>query len=79
MFFRLDDHYNDVQSLPGCLLQLLCDGCFVNQGLDSLPVFALKHHLQLLPASLCGVSFLSVDVKVIQEVEGYGIKHFPVL
>ena len=76
---RYDGHCSDIQYLPGCLLLLLGDGPFVNQGLESLPVVTLKHHLQLLLASLHGVSFFGIDVKGLQEVNGPGIKHFPVL
>ena len=55
------------------------DGQTVNQGLEDLPVIVLKHHIQLLPASLCGVSFFCFDVEGLQEVNGPGIEHFPVL
>ena len=55
---------------------LLGNGPIVIKGLESLPVFTLKHHFQLLPAGLGGVSFFGIDVKVPQEVNGPGVNVF---
>ena len=55
------------------------DGPVVVQSLEGLPVFSLKHHLQLLPASLHGVSLFGIDVEGLQEVDGPGVENLPVL
>ena len=56
---------------------LLGNGPIVS--LEGLPVFSLKHHLQLLPSGLCGVSFFSIDVEGLEEVDGPGVECLPVL
>ena len=58
---------------------LLGSGHIVSQSLESLPIFALKHHFQLLPARFGGVSFFGNDVEGIQEVKHPGVECLPVL
>ena len=50
------------EHLLGHLLALWGNGAIVNEGLESLPVFAFKN-FQLLPASLAVISFFSIDVE----------------
>ena len=73
--FGHDGHYNGIQYLLGVLLLLLNNGAIINHGLESLPVFTLKCHLQLLPPGLCGVSFFGIDVEGLWEVDGPDVEY----
>ena len=77
--FRFDGSCYGILYLLGGLLVLLGNGAIVNQNLQGLLVFALKHHFQLLPASLHGVSFFGIDVEGLQEVSVPGVESLPVL
>ena len=60
MVFRLDGGHNG--HLPGYLLLLEGEGPIVNEGLEGLPVFALKHHPKLFPAGFVVIDFFSIDI-----------------
>ena len=60
------------------LLALLSDGTIVDEGLESLLVFALKHHFKQLPASLV-IGFFSIDVEGLQVIYHSGIEGSQVL
>ena len=55
------------------------NGPIVNEGLESLSIFTLEHHLQLLPACVAVVSLISIDVKGLQVVKSPDIEDFPFL
>ena len=46
----------------------------LSECLESLSVFALEHHFQLLPSSLAVISFFSINVKGFQVVNCTGIE-----
>ena len=48
------------------------------EGVESLPVFAVKHHLQLLPSGLSVISFFCINVEGFQVIYGSGIEDFSV-
>ena len=75
--FEFDGSCDSMQYLLGGLLILLGNGLSIS--LEGLPVFVFKHHLQLLPAGLHEVSFFSVDVMVLKEVNSPGVEFLPVL
>ena len=56
----LESGANSIKGKLGDPLTLKGDGPIVNEGLESLSVFILKHHYKLLPASVAVISFLSV-------------------
>ena len=51
----------------------------LNEGLESLLVFTLEHHLQLLSSGLFVISFFSINVQGLQVIYGSGMEDFPVL
>ena len=51
----------------------------LNEGLESLSVFTLKHYFQLLPAYFVVISFFGINVKGFQVIYGSGIEDSPVL
>ena len=55
------------------------DNAIVDEGLQSLSILPLTHHLELLPASTAVTSFLSIDVEGFQVIYSPGIEDFPVL
>ena len=61
------------------ILQLWGNGAIINEGLESLLVFTLRHHFKLLPASVVAISFLGNDVEGFQVIYSPGIEDFPVL
>ena len=63
----------------GHLLASQSDGTTVNEGLEGLPVFALKHHFELFPASFVVIDLFDVNVNGLQVVNGPGIECSPVL
>ena len=79
MTFGLYGYLDGIYGLPGHPLTLQGNCAIVDEGLESLPVFALKHHLPLLPSSLSVISFFSIDVKGFQVIYGSGAEDFLVL
>ena len=79
MLLRLYQSANGIKGKPGHLLTLNGNYPIVYEGLESLSIFTLKHHTELLSASVAVISLLSVNVEGFQEVESPGIEHFPVL
>ena len=79
MLLRLYCSTDGIKDKPGHLLTLCSDGPTAYEGLESLSIFSLKHHVELLPASVVVISLLSVNVEGFQEVNGPGIEHFPVV
>ena len=59
---------NGIKGFPGHHLVLQSDGPIVNEELESLSIFALKHHLQLLPACVPVVSCISINVEGFQVI-----------
>ena len=55
---------NGIKSFLGHLLVLWGHDPIVNEGLESLSIFTLKHHLQLLPACAPVISLISIGIKV---------------
>ena len=41
---------DSIKGIAGCLLVLQGDGPIVDKGLQSMSIFTLKHHVQLIPA-----------------------------
>ena len=76
MLLGLDSCCNGIQHLLACLLLLLTDGPVVNQILECLPIFTLKHHFQLFPTCLHGICFFGIDVEGFQEFNGLGENTF---
>ena len=60
-------------------LALQGDGPIVNEGLEGLPVFSLKHHFKLFPAGLVVISSLGINIEGLQVVNGPGVECSPVL
>ena len=54
-------------------------GFIVQESLKHLPVFTIKHHLELLPASLGVVRLIGVDVEGFQVMQGPGVEGLPVI
>ena len=59
---------NGIKGFSGCLLVLWGDGPIVDDGLESLSIFSLEHHLQLLPACVPVISLISIDVEGFQVI-----------
>ena len=61
---------NDIKGFPGHLLVLLGNGPIVDEGLksQSLSMFALENHLQLLPACVLVISLTSTNVEGFQVI-----------
>ena len=70
---------DSIMGILGHLLVFCSYGPIVDEGLLSLSIFTLKHHLQLMPAHVPVVSLISVDVKGFQVVMSHGVEDFPVL
>ena len=68
MLISLYSSANGIKGLPGHLLVLQVHGPIVNEGLESLSIFSLKHDLQLLPACVPVVSLISINVEGFQVV-----------
>ena len=68
MLIGFDSSADGIKGFLGHLLVLQGDGPIVNEGLQSLSIFALKHHLQLLPACALVISLISVDVEGFQVI-----------
>ena len=79
MLLGFDNNANSIKSILGHLLVLQSDGLLVDKGLESLSIFTLKHHLQLLPACVQVISLISIDVKGFKVVKHTGIEDFSVL
>ena len=69
MVLRLDGGPDGIKHLSGHLLALWGNGTTVDEGLESLPAFALEHHFELPPAGLVVISFFVIDVKGLQVVD----------
>ena len=54
---------NGIKSKLRCLLALHGDCAIICEGLEGSSIFTLKHHVDLLPASVAVVSLLTVDVE----------------
>ena len=63
----------------GGLLVFQCDGLIVQESLEHLPVFALKHHFELLPSSPSVIKLISVDVEGFQVIQIPGVEGLPVI
>ena len=59
---RLNDSAKGILHSPGGLLMLRGDGLIVQEGLEHLAVFALKHHFELLPACPGIIRLFSINV-----------------
>ena len=68
MLLRLNSCPDSIKGKLGCPLTPWVDCAVVDDGLESLSIFALKHHLKLLPASLVAISFIGIDVKGFQVI-----------
>ena len=79
MFLKLYSGTDIIKGKLGHLLTPQGDGRIVDEGLESLSVFALENHLQLLPAHAQVISFISFIVEGFQVVTSPGIEDFPVL
>ena len=77
--FRLDSACDGILHMLGCLLALWGDGTIVNEGLEGLPVFVLKHHFKLFPAGFMIISFFSIDLEGLQVIDRSGIECSAVL
>ena len=55
------------------------DGPIINEGLKGLYILTLKHHLQLVPASMAAINLINIDVEGFQVVKSPGVEDFPVL
>ena len=55
------------------------DGLVVQESLQGLAVFTLKHHIELFPASLGLIGLICVDNEGLQVVESPGVEGYPVL
>ena len=76
------DFYHSTSSVkgkPGHHLTLWGDGPILSEGLESLSIYALKHHFKLLPPSVAVISFFGINVKGLQVVNDPSIEDFPVL
>ena len=58
---------NGIKGFTG-LLVLCRYGPIVSKGLESLSIFALEHHLQLLPVSVLVIRLISIDVESFQVI-----------
>ena len=76
MLLRLDSSANSIKGKPGCPLAFQDDGPIVNEGLESLSIFA---HFKLLLAIVPVVNFFSINVEGFQIVDSPGVEDFPVL
>ena len=63
MLLKFNSCANSIKGITRYLLVLWGDGSIVNKGLESLSIFTLKHHLQLMPAHVPVISLISGDVK----------------
>ena len=79
MLLGLYHSTDGIKGKLGCILTLLSDGHIVYEGLESLSIYALKHHVELLPAKAAVISPLNINVKGFPVVDSPGIEHFPVL
>ena len=79
MLLRFDSSASSIKGKLGHPLTLWNDGAIVYEGLESLPVFTLEHHLKVLPASAAVISFLSINVEGFQVIYSPVIEDFPVL
>ena len=79
MLLSFDSCLDSIKGNKGYLLMLQGNGSIVDKGLDSLSIFTLKHHLQLLPSCVPVVSIISIDVKSFHVVKWPGIENIPVL
>ena len=61
----------------GCLV-LWDDGLIVQECLEGLPVFSLKHHFELFPACLGFIGLICNDVEGFQVGENPGVEGLPV-
>ena len=57
-----------IKVFPGHLLVLKGKGPIVGEGLESLSISTLEHHLQLLPGCAPVVSIININVKGFQVV-----------
>ena len=62
ILLRLSGSTNGIKGKLACLLALPSYCAIIYEGLEFSSIFTLKHHVELLPASVVVISFLSVDV-----------------
>ena len=55
------------------------DGVIIQESLEHLPSFVLKHHLELLPASLGVIRLIGVFVEGFQVIQSPGVEGLPVV
>ena len=79
MLLRLNSCPHSIKGKLGHLLTICGDGTIVNEGLESLSIFTLEHHLKLLPACVAVISFISINVKGFQVIYSPGVEDFPIL
>ena len=79
MVFGLHNSGNGIYHTPGGLLVFRGDGLIVQECLEGLLVFALKHHFELFPTSLGLIGLLCINVEGFQVVKGYGVEGLTVL
>ena len=79
MLLGLHCSADSIKGKLGYPLTLWGNGPIVNETLDSLSIFTLKHHLQLLPASAPVISLISINCEDLQVIKSPGIEDFPVL
>ena len=70
---------NSIKGKLGHSLTPHSNGPIVDEGLESLLIFTLKHHLQLLSAHVPVISLISTNVKGFQVLKGPGLEDFLVL
>ena len=63
MLISFDSSVDGINGFPGHILVLWGNGPIVNERLESLSIFTLKHHLQLLQACVPVVSLISVNIE----------------
>ena len=61
MVLRLDSHHSGIYHMTGHLLVLQGDDPIVSEGLEGLPVFALKH-FKLFPPGFVVIGFFGINV-----------------
>ena len=79
ILLRLDNGTNSIKGKLVHPLTLTGNGPIVDEGLKSLSIFTLKHHLQLLPTCVVVNSLIRIDFEDFQVIGRPGVEDFPVL